>query len=208
MRSLSITRFTVALGLLFIFLLVASSLEAQYFGRNKVQYERFDFKVLKTKHFDVYFYPEFQAEAQRAAILAERWYQRLSRILGHELRGRQPLILYASAVHFQQTTTTPEIIGEGTGGFTEILKRRVVLPIGVSLAETDHVIGHELVHAFQFDITAQRSPQQGTAEPAALRLPLWFIEGMCEYLSIGPIDAQTAMWMRDAARRNELPPNP
>ncbi|MGQ9579073.1 MAG: BamA/TamA family outer membrane protein [Candidatus Aminicenantales bacterium] len=181
------------------------SLQAQYFGRNKVQYEKFDFKLLRTKHFDVYFYPEFQPEAQRAAILAERWYQRLARLLNHELRGRQPLILYASSVHFQQTTTTPEIIGEGTGGFTEILKRRIVLPLGASLAETDHVIGHELVHAFQFDLTAQRSPQQGTAEPTALRLPLWFIEGMSEYLSIGPLDVQTSMWMRDAVRRNDLP---
>ncbi len=188
-----------------LFLVFGLNVNAQYFGRNKVQYERFDFKLLKTKHFDVYFYPEFQAEAQRAAIMAERWYQRLSRLFNHDLRGRQPLILYASSIHFQQTTTTPEIIGEGTGGFTEILKRRIVLPLGASLAETDHVIGHELIHAFQFDLTAQRSPQQGTAEPVALRLPLWFIEGMAEYLSIGPIDAQTAMWMRDAARRNDLP---
>lgn len=198
---------TKRLVILFILILLAVPfLQAQYFGRNKVQYERFNFKILKTKHFDVYFYPEFQDEAQRAAILAERWYQRLSRLLNHELRGRQPLILYASSIHFQQTTTTPEIIGEGTGGFTEILKRRIVLPLGASLAETDHVIGHELVHAFQFDITSQGVPQQGAAEPAALRLPLWFLEGMCEYLSLGPIDPQTAMWMRDAARRNELPP--
>jgi len=206
MNPFRIFRLAFILALISLSLFLSANLEAQYFGRNKVQYERFDFKVLKTKHFDVYFYPEFQAEAQRAAILAERWYQRLSRILGHELRGRQPLILYACSVHFQQTTTTPEIIGEGTGGFTEILKRRIVLPLGASLAETEHVIGHELVHAFQFDITAQRTPQQGTAEPAALRLPLWFLEGMCEYLSLGPIDAQTAMWMRDAARRKELPP--
>src|SRR5204862_880545 len=34
----------------------------------------------------------------------------------------------------------------------------------------------------------------------AERLPLWFIEGMAEYLSLGPIDPNTAMWLRDAAR--------
>ena len=36
-------------------------------------------------------------------------------------------------------------------------------------------------------------------------LPLWFIEGMAEYLSIGPVDPNTAMWMRDAARQEKLP---
>ena len=31
---------------------------AQYFGRNKVQYKDLDFQVLKTEHFDIYFYPD------------------------------------------------------------------------------------------------------------------------------------------------------
>ncbi|MBI2186443.1 MAG: hypothetical protein HYU37_04885 [Acidobacteria bacterium] len=30
---------------------------AQYFGQNKVQYHTFKFEVLKTEHFDIYFYP-------------------------------------------------------------------------------------------------------------------------------------------------------
>ena len=36
---------------------LATPIQAQYFGRNKVQYESFDFRVLKTEHFDIYFYP-------------------------------------------------------------------------------------------------------------------------------------------------------
>ncbi|PYQ08887.1 MAG: hypothetical protein DMF82_00580, partial [Acidobacteria bacterium] len=32
--------------------------EAQYFGRNKVRYRTFKFEVLKTAHFDIYYYPE------------------------------------------------------------------------------------------------------------------------------------------------------
>jgi Tol biopolymer transport system component len=183
-----------------------STSEAQYFGRNKVQYERFDFKVLSTEHFDIYFYPEEEKAATMAARLAERWYERLSRILNHDLRGRQPLILYSSSPHFQQTTAIPGVIGEGTGGVTEMFKRRIVLPLGASLGESDHVIGHELVHAFQFDITSQSHPRYATAAPTALRLPLWFIEGLAEYLSIGAVDPHTSMWMRDVTRREKLPP--
>jgi Tol biopolymer transport system component len=179
---------------------------AQYFGRNKVQYSKFDFQIMKTKHFDVYFYPEFQAVAEESAKMAERWYARLTRILNHELRGRQTLILYSSSPDFQQTTTTSEAIGEGTGGFTEPLRRRVVLPVGTSPAETDHVIGHELVHAFQFDMTSGGGPGGGMEAGMALaRLPLWFVEGMAEYISIGSVDPNTSMWMRDAWERKELP---
>jgi Tol biopolymer transport system component len=192
--------------LLMTIMLAVSSLNAQYFGRNKVQYRTFDFKVLKTEHFDVYFYPEKHKAAVQAARMAERWYARLSRIFNHDLKGRQPLILYASSPDFQQTAAIPGIIGEGTGGVTEMFKRRIVLPLGASLAESDHVIGHELVHAFQFDITSQAHSRYATAAPTALRLPLWFIEGLAEYLSIGPVDPNTSMWMRDVTRRDKLPP--
>ncbi len=185
--------------------LIVSSAHAQYFGRNKVQYESFDFKVLHTKNFDVYFYPEEEKAAIMAARSAERWYARISRILNHELGSRQILILYSSSPHFQQTTAIPGIIGEGTGGVTEMLKRRIVLPMAASLAETDHVVGHELVHAFQFDITAQDHPRYAAQTPTAFRLPLWFVEGLAEYLSIGTSDPHTAMWMRDAVRREALP---
>src|SRR5260370_17189865 len=35
--------------------------------------------------------------------------------------------------------------------------------------------------------------------------PLWFMEGMAEYLSLGPIDPLTAMWLRDASVEGHLP---
>jgi Tol biopolymer transport system component len=178
--------------------------EAQYFGQNAVQWERLEFKVLATEHFDIHYYDEEQAAAEQVARLAERWYARLSKALNYTLPGRQPVILYASQPHFQQTKTIGGAPGEGTGGVTEAFKRRIVLPVGASLADTDHVLGHELVHAFQYAITGQ-GRITSTNVPAALEMPLWFIEGMAEYLSVGPVDSHTAMWMRDAARREKLP---
>jgi Tol biopolymer transport system component len=178
----------------------ASTASAQYFGRNKVQYKKFDFEVMKTEHFDIYFYPAEREGAELAARLSERWHARLEKLFGHQLRGRQPLVLYASHPDFEQTNTTGGEIGEGTGGFTEPLRRRIVLPMGGPLADTDHVIGHELVHAFQFDITTR--PNSAPGETGANSLPLWFIEGMAEYLTLGPIDSHTAMWLRDAVRQD------
>jgi Tol biopolymer transport system component len=182
---------------------VAAPVDAQYFGRNKVQYAGFSFELLKTPHFDVYYYAREREAAAQAGRLAERWYARLSKILHHELRGRQPLILYASHPDFEQTNAVPGALGEGTGGVTETVKRRIVLPLAGPLAETNHVIGHELVHAFQFDITGQGPGRFGV--PGAARLPLWFVEGMAEYFSLGPVDANTAMWLRDATQRHTLP---
>src|SRR5688572_25874110 len=188
-----------------IALTVAPAANAQYFGQNKVQYEKFDFKVLKTEHFDIYYYPDEAAAVQLAARMAERWYARLSKLMRHELSSRQPLILYAAHPHFQQTNTLSGAIGEGTGGVTEAFKRRIVLPFAGVLAETDHVLGHELVHAFHSAMASARDSEGHAVGPGIAAVPLWFIEGMAEYLSLGPVDANTAMWVREAASRDRMP---
>jgi len=196
-------RATVLLGALGM-LVAGAPAEAQYFGQNKVRYETPRFRVLHTEHFDVFYYDEESRVVAEAAAMAERWYARLSKVLDHTLSRRQPLILYPSHPAFEQTNAIPGELGEGVGGVTESFKRRIVLPLGASLAETDHVIGHELVHAFQYDI-AGTGRSLGLAGSGLERLPLWFIEGMAEYLSVGADDPHTAMWIRDAAVTDRLP---
>ncbi len=176
---------------------------AQYFGKNKVQYRSFDWTVLETEHFEIYFYENERQAAVDAARIAERSYDKLSRILDHEIEKKVPLILYASHTDFQSSNITPGMIHEGTGGLTEFVKRRVTLPFTGSYAELDHVLTHELVHAFQIDILFSRA-ENVLANPMAFSPPLWFIEGMAEHLSIGDIDNHTAMWLRDAALQGYL----
>jgi Tol biopolymer transport system component len=174
--------------------------EAQ-FGRNKVQFDDFEFRVLESDHFDWHFYDEEAEAVADIARMGERWYERFARTFQHEFEDTKPVILYADHPDFQQTNTLQGFIGEGTGGVTESLKNRVILPLTGSYWDTDHVLGHEIVHAFQYNI-AQARPGgfQGLST-----LPLWLIEGMAEYLSVGRDDPLTAMWIRDAIRRDDLP---
>jgi hypothetical protein len=168
----------------------------QYFGQNKVQRQKFHFVVLQTEHFSIYYYPEELGAAQEMGRLAERWYARLAKIFDHQLTDKQILVLYSSHAEFVQTNVVEGEISEGVGGVTEGARRRIVLPMAATLADSNHVLGHELVHAFQYDTLNPR-----TAEYQ----PLWMIEGMAEYLSIGARDPQTAMWLRDAAYEDHLP---
>ncbi len=188
---------SIAAAVLFFIITLSPNAKAQYFGRNKVNYDNFDFKVLKTRHFKILYYNEEKDAIKYAAKMAERWYARHSAIFDDTLNGPQVIILYDGFPQFTENNVTQELIGQGTGGFTEPIERRIVLPFAGPLAETDHVIGHELVHAFQFDITKKNDLSRGGL-PAASTMPLWFIEGMAEYFSIGPKDPNTAMWMREA----------
>ena len=182
--------------------LTPTPVEAQYFGRNKVQYDHFDFKSFETEHFIIYYYPEEEQAVRDAARMAERWYSRHSRTYLREFQEKKPLIFYANDADFHQTNVIGGLIGEGTGGVTESLKQRVIMPLTGSYAETDHVLGHELIHSFQYDIGL--SDQDPIRFNLAL-LPLWMIEGTAEYLSVGRSDSHTAMWLRDALLRDDLP---
>ena len=172
----------------------------QYFERNKVQYGAFDFSVLKTEHFKIYHYPQGAPAVMDAARMLEAAYAHHADIFGYGIKGPQKVILYDSFIDFEQTNVIPGIISQGEGGVTEGLMHRIVLPLTGTDSENAHVLAHELVHAFQFEKLAP-----GAIASASQPLPLWFIEGQAEYLSLGPDDPLTDMWMRDAVLNKDIP---
>ncbi len=183
--------------LLVILLFSTSTLFGQFyfFGRNKVQYEKFDWKVLKTKHFNIYYYGECGEIVSIGATYAEEAYEEYKQEFDHIISHPIPLIFYNTSNHFQQTNTTPGFIPEGVGGFFEFIKGRVVIPFTGSLHDFKHVIRHELVHVFMATKLFRifRDHRQATDRYP----PLWYTEGLAEFLSTKP-DAQANMVIRDA----------
>lgn len=177
-------------------------LPAQYFGRNKPFYRTFDFSLVETSHFQIYHYFDNPSQAEQLAAMSERWYRYHEQVLLDTFKVRSPIIFYDNHADFQQTTAIMGMIDVGVGGVTEGLKNRVVMPMGFTWQQTNHVLGHELVHAFQFHMLMQT---EGMGLSAMQNIPLWMIEGMAEYLSIGSVDAQTTIWMRDALMHNRFP---
>nr|WP_294894480.1 basic secretory protein-like protein [uncultured Pedobacter sp.] len=180
----------------------SNSAKAQYFGQNKVRYKNLKFKVYKTPHFNLYYYTKNDSLIKAFAKESEAWYSIHQQIFKDTFKTPNPIILYGNSPEFQQTTAIDGEIGVGTGGVTEGLKNRVVLPLQEINSQTRHVLGHELVHAFQYHSLIEGDSTQ--LENIG-NLPLWMIEGMAEYLSLGKVDANTAMWMRDAVLNKDIP---
>ena len=174
----------------------------QYFGRNKPGYKSFEFEVTQTSNFEIYHYLEDDTLLNDFSQWAEEWYTMHQKIFRDTFENKNPIILYSTHSDFQQTNAVTSIIGSGTGGVTEGLKKRVIMPVAPTLSQTDHVLGHELVHAFQFNMLVH---SDSSAHYSLSNIPLWMIEGMAEYLSIGSSDPNTAMWMRDALLNDDFP---
>ncbi|HVX40587.1 MAG TPA: hypothetical protein VHB25_13535 [Gemmatimonadaceae bacterium] len=175
-----------------------------YFGQNQVQYDQFHWRILETEHFLIYYYPEEARATTEAARLAERAYARLSRMLDHQFREKKPIMLFASRTDFGQNNVTGDL-GEVTSGVTEALRHRMLLNFTGDTKSFEHVLTHEMVHAFQYDIFARGKAGNGLQTLAQFQPPLWFSEGMAEYLSLGPDATITTTWMRDAALNGKIP---
>ena len=174
-----------------------------HFGRNKIQYEDFDWHVLKTEHFDVFYYPEMRELAEQGAHFAEEVYDELEHRFATSLGRRVPIIFYSSNIHFKQTNITPGFIPDGVGGFFEFLKGRVVIPANGDIHRFRRVVRHELVHVFTH-AKVLRVLRDHRQAPDRF-LPLWFTEGLAEYWS-GEPDYRHEMIMRDAVFSNYLVP--
>lgn len=185
-----------------LLLAIALPAEGQYFGRNKARYDKFEFEVYETPNFDIYHYLENDTYLAEFASWCQHWHGVHQDILEDTIEGKNPLILYSNHADFQQTNAISGQIGIGTGGVTEAFKNRVIMPIQLSRQQTHHVLGHELVHAFQYNLVLNGD---STSLQNLGNLPLWLVEGMAEYMSIGRQDAHTAMWMRDAVLNDRVP---
>lgn len=180
-----------------ILILLCAALPAYPFGKNKVAYEIYDWRVLKSLHFDIHYPAGMENLAVDTLNIAEEGYLRISGYLCHELTDPVPIIIYPSHIGFQNNNILSGVIGEGTGGFTEALKNRVVVPFNGSMDEFRHVLVHELVHAFQFNILFADTSGVKTSRFSMRGIPLWYVEGMAEYISIG-LDETCDMTIRDA----------
>lgn len=181
---------------------LASLSHAYYFGKNKVQYRGYSWKILQSEHFDIYYYEGCERLAQFAIPILEEAFEEYSAVFPKVPKDPVPVIIYSSPRDFQATNVILELLDEGVGGFTEIYKKRVVVPYTGSYEEFRHVLRHELVHVFQY-LMLERWGGMGIY--AVQQVPLWVMEGTAEYFSEG-WSTGAESFMRDAVINDYVVP--
>ena len=176
-KSTLITKFFKKLLYILFFVVVIP----QEFGKNIVQYDKFEWKYIQTEHFDIYFYENGVNNAEFVALHAEDAYNKISNLIGWDLKDRRSIVVYNSHNDFQQTNVIDMYLREGIGGVTELWKNRIVIPYDGDANQFKHVIYHELVHVFINDGMYGGSVQN-LQSLSTVFIPLWMNEGLAEYL--------------------------
>src|ERR1700730_2077821 len=163
-----------------------------YFGQNKIVYDRFDWKTYKSTHFTIYFYDREQVSLQKVASYAESAYDDISRALNFQIPKPINIIYYATHSDFEQTNTLSGFIADGVGRFALPTRNRMVLPVDLPDEKLQKLISHELTHVFQFEILFGGSFIRVYTSGA----PQWLTEGMASYFG-NDEDAKENTGLRD-----------
>ncbi len=171
-----------------------------YFGKNKVTYESFDFWKYTAPHFDIYYYPEEEQHLDEVVAFAEDAYQRVSRLMNHQLSERMPIIFYQTHSEFQQTHILPFFLPEAVAAFAEPTENRLVLPVDDPPDQLHLLMVHEITHLFEFDYYS------GNRLGSALRAqpPGWVMEGFAEYVADN-LTTLDEMMLRDIVLADDIP---
>ncbi|HVT43091.1 MAG TPA: BamA/TamA family outer membrane protein [Thermoanaerobaculia bacterium] len=191
---------SITLWTLFATLMLSAS-PAYPFGKNKIVYDRFEWKIYHSTHFDVYFYETERDSLQKVVNFAESAYDELSRKFNFQISKRIPLIYYATHSAFEQTNVILNFIPEGVGAFATPVRNRMVLPIDMPDEDLLSLIKHELTHIFQYEILFQgRFGQELRIAP-----PTWLMEGMASFMAEDE-SSRDRMVLRDAVVNDNIPP--
>jgi hypothetical protein len=167
-----------------------------YFGKNNPHYDKFEWHIYKTDHFEIYYYPALESHLERIAGYAESAYQQISADLKHDLSFKVQLILFKTHSEFEQENIDPGAGQEGVGAFAEPGQKRIVAPIDDPPDRLYGLIVHELTHQFEFDIIPQGLIRRS--------VPLWVNEGLSDY-ERGQWEPLDLMAVRDAAIADIIP---
>lgn len=191
--------------ILAILLLSGLMLNAQYFGRNKIQNTKEEWSQIATIHFDIYFPAGNNDFGKLISVVAEDAYYYLRESFTTPLRVRIPIIVYSSQQDFMTTNVINSLLSEGVGGFTESYKNRVVVPFNGSYKDLEDVLTHELTHAY-INALDHQGFLKGSYGSTNSRLPFWFVEGLPEFLSLVGEDKYNDMFILDQILNDRLQP--
>ncbi|MFN7975914.1 MAG: hypothetical protein U0166_26860 [Acidobacteriota bacterium] len=184
----------------FLIALAIAPLASGQFGKNKIAYDDFNWKVYESEHFQFFYYPEEERFLPKISGIAEHAYAELSKSFKHDIKSKIPLIFYKTHGEFEETNIELNFLPESIGAFAEPSRNRMVIPIDNPDETQRALITHELTHIFEYDILFASD----FGRILRARPPLWLMEGLASHMAHDE-DTIDVMVIRDAVVTEKVP---
>lgn len=173
------------------------------FGRNRVQHKSFEWKMLTTTNFEIYYYQQGNEIASFAARYAESDFDRIADMLGYTPYSKTKVFIYNSISDLQQSNVGLEDDDFVSGGQTNFIKSRVEIPYPGSQAEFKKELSLGIARMFIVEMMFGGSLRDMVQSSYLLTLPDWFMSGAAAYVAEG-WSLKMDDYMRDAVVNKNL----
>jgi hypothetical protein len=157
----------------------------QTFGRSRIQYKNFDWKLYSTQNFNIYFYAGGDQAARNAAEYAERELKRITSFIGYYPYSKVTLIVYNSMTDLKQSNIGLQRDQFQTGGETLFLKNKLELAYDGTQTDFKRDLSYQLTELLLNDMMYGGSLKEALQSSYLLRLPDWFVSGVAAYTAEG-----------------------
>ncbi|ADB39594.1 hypothetical protein [Spirosoma linguale] len=153
------------------------------FGKNRVQYRSFEWKIIRTANFEIYYYQDGNQIANLTAQYAESEFDRITELLGYTPYNRVKIFLFNSPEEMAQSNIGLQ--GGLSSREQNLSKSRVELAFTGDQISFRQQIIRDISMLFVYDMLYGGSLKDALQSSLLLTLPDWFMPGIASYIAQG-----------------------
>jgi hypothetical protein len=173
------------------------------FGQNRIQKREFNWKVLISSNFEMYYYGDSQTIAKNSLEYAESEFDRLSGLLGYSPYSRTKIFFYNSPGEMFQSNANLNLTGEINPIENNLSKSKIEVAYTGEATSFKKVLINKIAEIFVYEMLYGGSLKDALQSSILLTLPDWFISGVSAYAANGWSNEMDD-FMRDAILKKRV----
>ena len=155
------------------------------FGKNRIQYRVFEWKIIRTSNFEIYYYQDGSQLANLTAQYAESEFDRITELLGYTPYNRVKIFLFNSPAELTQSNIGLNAQSGLNSREQNLSKSRIELAFTGDQISFRRQIVHDVAMLFVYDMLYGGSLKDALQSSLLLTLPDWFMPGIASYIADG-----------------------
>lgn len=151
------------------------------FGKNRVQYQKFNWKFYQTENFNTYFSQDGLELGKYVAQIAEQELPQLEEFVEYGLQRRANIAVYNNFDEMQQSNIGLGIDWQNTGGVTKLVNNKMIVYFDGNHANLKKQIREGLAGVLVANVLFGDDLGEFAANQTLLDLPKWLTDGYIAY---------------------------
>jgi hypothetical protein len=153
------------------------------FGKNRVQYKKFNWRYYQTKNFNTYTNEGGLALGKFIAQVAEEELGAIEEFVEYGLQRRANIVIYNSFTDYKQSNIGLGIDWQNTGGVTKLVNNKILLYYDGNLNELRVRLRQGIAQVLVENLLFGDDLGEFASNQALLDLPKWLTDGYVSYVA-------------------------